>query len=349
VVAELRVLLLADTHLGYDAPVHPRVQRRRRGPDFLRNYRRVLDHARRARPDLVVHGGDFFFRSRVAQAIVDEAYEPLFELAESGVPVVIVPGNHDRSRLPPSLWLSHPAIRVFDRPRTFRLAGSDAAVAVAGFPFARGSIRDDFHRIVEETGWRATRAEFRLLCVHQAFEGATVGPSDYTFRSSEDVIRTEDIPSAFTAVLAGHIHRHQVLGGQAGADAPPVYYPGSVERTSFAERDEPKGFVALTLRAPARGGRTEHEFEFFELPARPMIDICIDPTTAAPDMPAHVLGALDGVPRDAVVRLRCARSVQPPQGSMLSAAFLRSVVPSSMNIQLGPEFMPERRWRRSRA
>ena len=28
----LRILLLADTHLGFDEPRRPRVQRRRRGP-----------------------------------------------------------------------------------------------------------------------------------------------------------------------------------------------------------------------------------------------------------------------------------------------------------------------------
>lgn len=33
----LRVLLLADTHLGYDMPVRPRVARLRRGPDFFAN------------------------------------------------------------------------------------------------------------------------------------------------------------------------------------------------------------------------------------------------------------------------------------------------------------------------
>ena len=31
----IRVLLLADTHLGFDLPSKPRVERRRRGPDFF--------------------------------------------------------------------------------------------------------------------------------------------------------------------------------------------------------------------------------------------------------------------------------------------------------------------------
>ncbi len=60
----LRVLLLADTHLGFDLPWKPRVERRRRGPDFFANYRRALAPARRGEVDLVVHGGDVLFGSK---------------------------------------------------------------------------------------------------------------------------------------------------------------------------------------------------------------------------------------------------------------------------------------------
>jgi hypothetical protein len=38
----IRILLLADTHLGFDLPVNPRINRRRRGHDFLANYATAL-------------------------------------------------------------------------------------------------------------------------------------------------------------------------------------------------------------------------------------------------------------------------------------------------------------------
>ena len=66
----VRILLLADTHLGFDSPPHPRVTRRRRGPDFFANFERALQPARRGEVDLVVHGGDLFFRSKVPAALV---------------------------------------------------------------------------------------------------------------------------------------------------------------------------------------------------------------------------------------------------------------------------------------
>ena len=104
----LRVLLLADTHLGLDLPVRPRIERRRRGADFFANTVRALQPALRGEVDLVVHGGDLLFRSRVPPDLVQRAMAPLFEVADAGVPVYLVPGNHERGRIPYPLLARHP-------------------------------------------------------------------------------------------------------------------------------------------------------------------------------------------------------------------------------------------------
>ncbi|MGH7695679.1 MAG: metallophosphoesterase, partial [Gemmatimonadaceae bacterium] len=65
----VRILLLADTHLGFDLPVRPRIERRRRGHDFLANYAAALQPALDGAVDLVVHGGDVFNRSRVVPSL----------------------------------------------------------------------------------------------------------------------------------------------------------------------------------------------------------------------------------------------------------------------------------------
>ena len=213
--AHLRIVLFADTHLGFDYPLRPRVSRRRRGHDFFDNFHEVLRYSAQTKPDLVVHGGDFFFRSRLPQQIVDMAYQALYEFAETGIPIVIVPGNHERSRMPESLWLKHPNILVFDRPRTFRISVAGHTAAVSGFPFVRGDVRGRFKDILAQTGWADVTAGVRLLCMHHAVEGAQVGPSGYTFRDSQDVIRVSDIPDDFAAVLAGHVHRDRFCGGEA--------------------------------------------------------------------------------------------------------------------------------------
>ena len=82
----IRITLLADTHLGFDYPLRPRIKRNRRGYDFFNNFDRVLQIARENHSDLVIHGGDFFFRSKVPESIVQIAYEKLLEFASTGIP-----------------------------------------------------------------------------------------------------------------------------------------------------------------------------------------------------------------------------------------------------------------------
>jgi DNA repair exonuclease SbcCD nuclease subunit len=335
-VRRLRVLLLADTHLGFDLPLKPRVERRRRGPDFFANFERALAPARRREVDLVVHGGDVLFRSRVRRELVHRAFTPLIEIAQVGVPVIVVPGNHERSQIPFPLLAAHPQLHILDRPRTVRLEIGGLAVAVVGFPFQRHDVRGRFPQLLDEAGWRDPAASIRLLCLHQTVEGARVGPSGYTFRDGADVVAGRDIPPGFAAVLAGHIHRRQVLTTDltGRALAAPVLYPGSIERTSTAERHEPKGFMTLELRSGDAGGSLVR-WAFHELPARPMIDLEVaaaglDATRLAERLQAR-LAAVD---QDAVVRLTVAGDVAPSAAPVLRAASLRSLAPATMTLTL---------------
>lgn len=217
--------------------------------------------------DLVIHGGDVFFRSRVRPGIVLRTFEPLKRIADRGVPVVVVPGNHERSAIPYPLLAAHPGIHIFDRPRTFSLNVRGIAVAVAGFPCERHQIRSRFAGLVEQTRWRSVSSDVRLLCAHQTVEGATVGPAGFVFREHADVIPGRAIPSGFAAFLAGHIHRHQVLTADLRGRplAAPVFYPGSTERTSTAELSEPKGCVTLEFAPGAEGAGSVHAWTFHGL------------------------------------------------------------------------------------
>ena len=260
----LRLLLLADTHLGL--PPRAGLGGDRLVPDYFSSYERALQPAFRGEVDLVIHAGDVFFRSRVKPGLVLRAFEPLKRIADSGVPVVVVPGNHERSAIPYPILAVHPRISVFDRPRTVTLALRGMTVAISGFPNERDQIRERFGHLIEQTGGRSTAADVRLLCMHQTVEGATVGPVDYVFRRAPDVIPGRAIPPGFAAVLSGHIHRHQVLRSdlQGRALAAPVFYPGATERTSFAERNETKGSVTMEIVPDARTGGQVGGWSFHE-------------------------------------------------------------------------------------
>ena len=252
----IRILFLADSHLGFDLPTRPRTERRRRGHDFFSNYLEALKPALDGKVDLVVHGGDVFHRPKVPFTVAHQAFEPLREIAESGIPVFVVPGNHERGCIPHALSIADTGIHVFDHPRTFRVDVGGTRIGLGGFPYERREVRGKFPGLLRRTGLFEKHADLRLLCVHHCIEGATVGPSDYVFRYNADVIRGRDLPAGVAAVLSGHIHRHQVLTADLGGRPfpAPVLYPGSVERTSFAEKDEPKGYMILELDASPAGG-----------------------------------------------------------------------------------------------
>lgn len=331
----IRILLIADTHLGFDLPFRPRIQRRRRGPDFFDNYERALRPALEREVDLVIHGGDVFFRSRIPMALVEMAMKPLIQVAEGGVPIYIVPGNHERSRIPLQLWTRHPKIHIFDRPRTFFHIVGNTSIALSGLPFTR-RIRDVFRGLVEETGYRNVNADARFLCMHQVVEGAQVGTINYTFRGGPDIIRGMDIPDTFAAVLAGHIHRWQILTHDLHnlPLAAPVIYPGSIERTSFAERNEEKGYVIIQFDHSVALGK-QQEISFTPLPTRPMIMLTLETDgRSARDLERWLRERFSELDQDAVVQVKPLGSVSDQVLQILSASNLRSLTSPSMNVSL---------------
>lgn len=334
----LRVLLLADTHLGFDFPLRPRVERRRRGEDFFANTRSALRLAVEGKVDLVVHAGDLFFRSRVPLPIVRLGFDLLLEAAEADkAPIFLVAGNHERSVIPRSLLLAHRNIHVFESPTTFRIRIRETTVALSGFPFER-DVRRAFPALLARTGWRDRPADLRLLCLHQSIESARVGPVGFTFRSEPDVVPLRDLPPELDAVLAGHIHRFQVLEAKANGETaahPPVLYPGSIERTSFAERDEPKGFLVLEFDPHADPGRKLVGRSFHELPTRPMVDIELDTDGSGARPLDDELGRrLDETDADSIVRLRVVGRGAGEALRRLSAARLRELAGAGRTVDV---------------
>jgi DNA repair protein SbcD/Mre11 len=334
---EIRILFLSDSHLGFDLPVRPRVERRRRGHDFLANYLAALEPALSGEVDLVVHGGDVFDRPGTISTLAYQAFEPLRRIADRGMPVFIVPGNHERSRLPHLRFAHHPRLHVFDRPRTVTIEVGGTRVAVAGFPYERRDVRTRFPSVLEATGWRRESAALFLLALHHCVQGATVGPGDFTFTTGSDVIRPRDIPPRFSAVLSGHIHRHQVLTTDRSARplAVPVLYPGSIERTSAAEIGEPKGF--MLIRVSVADGTVRLQWEFRRLPVRPMLRREVSVEGVTPESLESALRAIVGeVPGDAVLSIRIKGPMAPAHWRVVSAAHLRTFVPRTMNVDIVP-------------
>ena len=332
-MAQLNVLFLSDTHLGIDSPAVEKVRRRRRGPDFFAAYHEALKPAFRGEVDLVVHGGDMFYRSQVPAGLVAAAFEPLKRLADRGIPVAVVPGNHERAEIPYPLLTAHPGITVFNRPGTVHLTLKGLRVAVSGFPHVPGDVRAAFPALAARLRAEAADADVRLLCMHQAVQGAVVG-NGYRFEHAPQVVRMGDLPRGYAACLAGHIHRAQVLAHDAWGFplAVPVVYAGSVERTSFMERDEAKGYYLLSLAPDGEGG-TLTQTRFVATTTRPMVQ-CDLATDGCDDiaLKTRIWQTLAQLPRDSVVRLRLLGPLDADRRR--ACAVVRRLAPATMNVEL---------------
>jgi DNA repair exonuclease SbcCD nuclease subunit len=333
-MAIIRILFLADTHLGFDHAFRPRIERRRRGPEFFANFERALQPALEGRVDCVVHGGDILYRSKVPARLVAMAFEPLKTVAAGGVPIYLVPGNHERSAIPHRHLAEHPQIHIFDQPRCFVLKKDNFTLALSGFPFVRQGIRKGFLDQLDQTGWRDVETAVHVLCLHQAVDGATVGPSAYQFRYAADVIDASDVPADFAAVLSGHIHRFQVLTRDLTGRPidPQVFYPGSIDRTSFAEKNETKGYLILEFETGGSGAGLK-KWKFTKLPTRPMIQLELRPGRMnRTELKSWIQTRIKDMPADSIVIVKVYGTSSQGAMEVLGAASLRALALPTMNI-----------------
>ncbi len=264
----MRLLHVTDTHLGVDRWFRGAPPGWRRADDHLAAFRAALAPAFAGEVDAVVHTGDVFDRSRPPPRAVAEAAALFAELGRR-VPVVVMPGNHDRRGLRAHLTNPIPGVELVDAPAVVSLG----AVRRGMVPY-----------LPNAAAWggaaaRLARAGVDALCAHQAFDGVRVPGLVFRVGKHADTVGAAHLPAGVRHVLCGHIHPRQVVTvGEAR-----VVHPGSTERTAFSERDETKSAAVWAFGA----GPT---WRWIDLAARPM----------------HVVRAeadLEGVPAEGLVRL----------------------------------------------
>lgn len=114
------------------------------------------------------------------------------------------------------------------------------------------------------------------------------------------------------------------------------FRPGP-EAESF--RGEVRQFLDRAWRPCEHDQAEVVEAQFVELPARPMVDIKLPQGIHRDDLGSVLRRATAQLPGDAVVRITYDGSPAPALVRSLSAAFLRSCFPASMNVQLSRELI----------
>ena len=96
----MRILQLADTHIGDSA--YNKLDENgynQREMDVYSAFSQVVDFALKEEPDLILHSGDLFDTVRPSNRAISFVMGQLLKISDTGIPMVIISGNHETPRL----------------------------------------------------------------------------------------------------------------------------------------------------------------------------------------------------------------------------------------------------------
>ena len=299
----IRMLHFADIHIGMEnyGSVDPKTGVNARVLDFLRRFDELVDYGLEHDVDLVIFAGDAY-KQRSPNPTYQRAFaRRVKQLADAGVPVVLLVGNHDL----PTMAQRATAVDIFstlDVPnvvvgREYEIhvvKTQHGPVQVATVPYPvrqrllvderyRGESIEELDKALQRTvtstieGLRR-RLDPRLpavLAAHLSVSNATYGSERSVMIGRDAVVAKSALDDpAWDYVALGHIHKHQSLNED---HQPPIVYAGSLERIDFGEEGDPKGFCWVELpREGSNEATTAVAWEFVEVDARPFVTIRAD-------------------------------------------------------------------------
>jgi len=326
---KINLLHFADLHIGVEnyGRLDPATGVNGRVLDFMQRFDEVIDYGLEREVDLVIFAGDAF-KTRNPNPTHQRAFaRRIKRLADAGVPVVLLIGNHDL----PTMVQKASSVDIFrtldvpnvivgrvEEVHTIETRRGPVQVATVPYPVRQRLLAHDDYRglsikqldealqriVTENIQALAKQLDPEIpavLTAHLSISGATYG-SERSVMIGRDavVLKSALADPAWDYVALGHIHKHQSLNGDS---CPPVVYSGSLERIDFGEEGQPKGFCWVEL---ARGKTTRGwtaAWEFIEVDARPFVTVRADVReTANPLMALQQAIAAHDL-QDSVVRL----------------------------------------------
>jgi DNA repair exonuclease SbcCD nuclease subunit len=259
----MRILHLADTHLGYSAYTKVSASGlNQRELDIYQAFKQIIDFALNppdGKPiDLVLHSGDLFDSVRPTNRAIAWTLNQLLRLSRAGIRVVVISGNHET----PKLKETGHVFRLFEHlPNIFpiykgeyeqlRFSNQGEEVLIHAIPHCstQAALKGNLEKLAPEQGVS------NLLLLH----GGVIGLKEFRKGDfNEQLIPTRYLSNKWDYIALGHYHKHVEV-------QPNAYYSGSTERFSFAEALNEPGFIDLQLKDGKPSKR------FIPLKSRPML------------------------------------------------------------------------------
>jgi DNA repair protein SbcD/Mre11 len=290
----MRIIHLADTHLGYrqfSGTLDPERGLNQRECDVYDAWHRAIDIAVERRPMAVVHAGDLFDSARPSPHALVQAIVGFQKLRDAGIPAVVIAGNHSTPRFRSSGSVFE-VLRMFGVHAIWR---EPASVRINGLAIHAVPHEPDVEQLMADVrSLELDRsASSNILVLHGGLEAVKQSYGEVGEIALDPEVLAE---VEFDYIALGHLHAFKAPQLNA-------IYPGSLERLDFADVDGEKAVLEIDLTKPAgsEGFAMRHP-----VPARPVFDFVVP---CFEQDPSGVLDAVDAAIQDqkldhAVVRIR---------------------------------------------
>lgn len=327
----MKLVHLADTHIGYSKynRIDPETGLNVREKDVYDAFNRVVDRILEIKPDVVLHAGDLFDSVRPTNRALSVGIGGLLRLADAGIEVIVISGNHSTPRLretgSPFRLLEKEVIGNGAADLVHPIYRGKKEVVVVGDTAFHGIPHMAPERFSEEVrSMKPEKVDHNVAIMHAGYIGLKAfSNSD---ESNEILLQSSEIVrDGFDYIALGHYH------GFAKVEEN-VYYSGSTERFSFNEEKQQKGFIEVDLE--------RSDIRFHSIKTRPMMTLrpvdakLMDPNELLTEIRSRVDERdIDG----AIVRLRI-DNIGRDVWQNISRQTLLSITAPALDFTIEPYF-----------
>jgi len=260
----LQILHCSDTHLDKSFGISDLSKAMKRREDLNRNFSTIVDYALKNKPDIFLIAGDVFDKILPTNASRVFLTSQIKLLKDANIAVFIIGGNHDIPRFGafPSLAIdvlgSAGIATVFSRSdivqkKIIKVSGKSVCVSGRSYytKFEGANPLKDIVVPIE--------GDYNILMIHGSLQGLNVVSSVPEF-AYQNPFLAEDITKGLNYLALGHFHNYFEREHKGCT----IVNPGSIEKLSWAEINDEKGFVWAELDG------SETTTEFVKLETRPM-------------------------------------------------------------------------------
>ena len=289
----------ADIHIGvenYGRP-DPVTKTSTRLVDFLDTLDEVVTFASENSADIVLFCGDAYKSRNPNQTHQREFAKRIYSLANNGIQVFLLIGNHDSPNIPGPAsaldifpTLNIPNVHIGSTLTTHLIETKSGPIQIVSLPWVRkgqfmSSAETDQlsteelnstiqSMLTTEISYQASNLDPdipSILSGHVSIDSARTSSEKSMMLGNDYVLLKSSVAlPQFDYVALGHIHKYQLLN-----ETPKVVYPGSLQRIDFGEEKDVKGFCSIHLDPTKKTGQRETSYKFIPVNARRMVTIKI--------------------------------------------------------------------------